>query len=210
MKEIAQTFGWQQYLTFLGCIVLGQFFHLIVKANSLRKKSFAASKPFSLVGDFLKVDSLEISGSLVACIVVMVAYSELIGFYPKIALGQKIFFMLLGYSGSSWVLAAFSKADKVVLKTIDTKTNELDEILNNKKEEMEYIWELSYWNDEDLFDYQSSSLTPAMFAQITYGTIDTGAKTITYDKEPAFSQVTVLIKGDPETTEIAAPIRRPK
>lgn len=198
MNEVSHAFGLSEYLTFLGCIVLGQFFHLIVKANSLKKKAIASNKGFSLVDDFLKVDFLEILGALVACFMVMIGYSELIGFYPKIALGQKIFFLLLGYSGSSWVLAAFSKADKIALNTINN--------LNIEKME-EFEWYLQYQNAEDTVSFEEMEISLDDFAVETGGNMKPTVSQIVWTAEPAFGEL--VFNPGQATTYIAGPIRRP-
>lgn len=78
-----------------------------------------------------------------------------------------------------------------------------------KQETMEYVWDLSYQNDDDLFEYSGGTNTASMFAQITFGNIDTMAKVITYSSEPVFSSITVQIHGNPNSTYVAGPIKRP-
>lgn len=137
-----------QYLVFLGCLVLGQALHLAVKAKSLQKKASAANMPFNIKDDFFKKDFIEIFITLICGFMVLVGYSEIVGFEPRIADSQKIFFMFVGYTGSSLVLSLLSKADKSVMKYIDQKTNIADFITNPQEQMDEYYYQLKNVNDE--------------------------------------------------------------
>jgi len=201
------TFTIQQYLVFFGCILLGQTFHLVIKANSLKKKNILLGKPFKIVDDFLRVDSLEIVGALLAGIICMVAYSELVGFYPKLGMAQKLLFILIGYTGSSLVLAWLSKADKAANKAIKENTTLVDDILKNQNDKTMEEFVITYESNTDqVKDHNGLPETIDNYAEQTGGVHNSTAKEIVYDTEPA--NVT-FVRLD-TTTYIAVPIRRPK
>jgi hypothetical protein len=197
MKEVIQ------YSFLLGVSLLGQAIHIMIKMNAMQRRSNAAGIPYRSAEIFEK-DWTNMCLSFLCNIGLLAVFSEISTYVELVKTWPKCLFLLSGYTGSSLVLGALSKADKAQRQAIEEFTNS---IINNK---MEYIWELPYWNEDDLFQHESSSFTPAVFAQVTFGIIDTGAKTITYESEPAFSEVTIWLNGNSSTTQIAAPIRKPK
>lgn len=121
----------QQYLILGLCLLCGQVFHLLIKANAMRKRAAAGNVEFHIWRDFIWTDILEIIATFMGGILVMLALKEIKGFYPSIEDYLRIIFILLGYSGSSLVLSALSKGEKKISQAIDEKTNTLDELTNN-------------------------------------------------------------------------------
>lgn len=121
----------QHYLILALCLLVGQIFHLLIKANAMRKRAKAGNVPFSVMKDFIATDALEIAATFVGGIIVMLVLNEVKLIYPAIENYLRMIFVLLGYSGSSLVLSALSKAEKNVSKQIDEKTNILDDLTSN-------------------------------------------------------------------------------
>lgn len=113
------------------CLLFGQLFHLLIKANAMRKRAKSGNVPFNIMKDFIAVDGLEIIATFVGGIIVMLILNEVKMIYPGIENYLRMSFVLLGYSGSSLVLSALSKAEKNVSKQIDEKTNHLEELTSH-------------------------------------------------------------------------------
>lgn len=124
----------QQYLILALCLLCGQVFHLLIKANAMRKRAAAGNVEFHIWRDFIWTDILEIIATFMGGILVMLALKEIKGFYPSIEDYLRIIFILLGYSGSSLVLSALSKGEKKISQAIDEKTNTLDELTQTNME----------------------------------------------------------------------------
>lgn len=195
----------QKYLILALCIAIGQLIHLLNKAHAMKKRAIAGNISFNPWGDFIKKDIFQIATSFAAGAAVMLMFSELVGLYPKLELVQKIFFVLIGYCGSSLVLSAFSKAEKQMQKAIDNKTNQLDSILSGET----YEWVLDFENVND-----RASLDGVNFESIddfvdnTGGVLIPSATEVIYATQPSFTSVT--FRRQDTTTYIAGPIRRPK
>lgn len=205
MKEIIVN----QYLTLGGCILLGQLFHILIKIRSLMRRSDAAKELFDIRAFFRK-DWIEISIALVAGIIVLVAYSEISGVYPIISIWKKISFLLVGYAGSSIVLAFFSSSEKAAINTIKNKVQEAENIVNDQTNNMEnYEWALAYEDNEDEISLEPEEgyFPLGDFANQTGGQRDGVKKEILYSVEPIFTQAT--LRRLDTTTYVAGPVRRP-
>lgn len=189
------------YLIFFVCIVLGQAFHLVIKGNSIKKKNIMLGKPFDFVNDFIKVDSLEIAGALLAGVISMMVYSEAVGIYPKLGMAQKFLFILVGYTGSSLVLAALSKADKAANKAIK------EDIFNNKTETKMEEFVINYESNTDKVKGDSgATMTIDEYASISFGINNSSVKQIVYITMP--TGVTFVRRDT--STYLSQPVRRPK
>lgn len=196
-----------QYLTLGGCILLGQLFHILIKMRSLMRRSDAAKEHFNIRAFFRK-DWIEIIISLVSGIIVMVAYSEISGVYPIISIWKKIAFLLVGYAGSSIVLAFFSSSEKAAINTIKHKVKEAENIVNDKINNMEnFEWYVAFENTTDVCKLQEEEDYQALdeFASNTGGTLND--KEIVYATEPSFTILDVMRLNT--TVYTSGPVRRP-
>lgn len=189
--------------------IIGVAIHTSMAYESNRKTAKAANMVFTWA-DFWENDKINIILAFLSVVGWYLIFGEISKRFTLLSEYVVTSYLIFGAFGSYAIQYGWGRSKSLIRKTIDAKTNQLDEILNNKKEDVEYIWETTYWNDDDLFDYESSRLAPSVFAQVTFGTVDALAKTITYESEPAYSQVTVWLNGNSATTQIAAPIRKPK
>lgn len=196
----------QQYFILAACVAVGQLFHLLIKAHAMKKRAIAGNVTFNPIQDFIIKDIYQIASTFVGAAAVMLAFTELVGIYPKLQAVQRLLFLLLGYCGSSLILSAFSSAEKQMQKVIDEKTNQLDDILN---EEIMYEWYLQF---EDLNHRASIDGGPELsideLVGLTGGTLYPAKREVVYNSLPGFEQVIGIAANG--STYIAGPIRRPK
>lgn len=107
--------------------LLGIIFHQLMKVSSLRKRSIAANRPFS-VSEYLKDDILSIASSVLTLVIAIFVLDELVKFKPTIMEYIKFFFASIGYMGSSVLQIVFSNTEKKILAIVDEKTNKADNI----------------------------------------------------------------------------------
>lgn len=106
--------------------VLGIMAHIVfLKLPAVKKRSMAANVPFD-VKAYFKDDAIAIIASVLTVVIVVFLVDELVGYNPSLLRFIKGLFVFVGYTGSSILINVFGVADKVVLKVIDAKTNELD------------------------------------------------------------------------------------
>ena len=195
-------------LELLGCSLLGQFIHLLIKAKAIKSRLDAAglkSNPFS---ELFQKDYINIMLSLIANVALLVAFKNTTQkeytfhvFGIDITIDWRyVLFIFSGYTGSSFVLSLFSKLDKLKNEQLNNVS-----ILTPTKME-EYIWELEFESATDEVDFESSQYSIEGFASMTGGEFSTTK--IIYTEEPSFSEVT-CIRID-TTTYTAGPIRKPK
>jgi len=106
--------------------LLGQLFHvLVIKLPALKKRATDANTTFN-PAQYFKDDWLALTASLVTILICIFLFDEITGAYPSIVKYAKFFFIFVGYTGSSVLLGALSRADKKIQKVVDTKTNIAD------------------------------------------------------------------------------------
>lgn len=117
----------QIYLQCFIAGILGILFHVVaVKIPKLQKRFKTANLEFSLK-EYIKGDYPALLSSLVTVFTCAYVLDEIVGVKPEILEFVKFFFVFVGYSGSSLLVSALSKADSYVNKIIDEKTNRADE-----------------------------------------------------------------------------------
>lgn len=115
-------------LLFIECFVMGlsgQLMHLFVKFRGLRKRAKAANTTITFP-QFVKEDVINIAICITGLVMVFLGLDEIAKYKPEIMNVVKWFFGLIGFTGSSIVLAFFSSSEKLLLKVIDKKTNIAD------------------------------------------------------------------------------------
>lgn len=196
----------QKYFVLALCVAIGQLFHLLIKAHAMKKRATAGNIDFNPWTDFIQKDIYQIASTFVGAAAVMLAFTELVGIYPRLETVQRMLFLLLGYCGSSLVLSAFSKAEKQMQQVIDQKTNQLDNILT---EETMYEWYVHFESVNDRASLDGEGFVPIDdFVSNTSGTLVPSVPEVVYSSQPAFTSVT--FRRQDNTTYIAGPIRRPK
>jgi hypothetical protein len=198
-------------LELLGCSLLGQFIHLLIKAKAIKARNDAAglsSNPFVelFTKDYINlIISFVVNMALLALIFPKEpkASDYIMIHIPVINIDFSVYwrFALLifsGYSGSSFFLSLLSKVDKNQKELI----NQVSVLTPNN---MEYVWDLEFSASTDMVIQSGGNISIADYAQLTFGVYDSD-KTITYDSEPA----QVGYKRIDTTQGVAIPIRRPK
>jgi hypothetical protein len=125
-----------------GC--LGVIIHCAIKAQGLKKDALAANDTdWNIKDDYLKVDSIPIVLSFLTVALWYLIFGEAAKAYAKLEDYIISSYALVGMVGSYAVQYAIGKSKGLIRKTVDNKTNQLDEMLNNQnEEEME---ELEYY-----------------------------------------------------------------
>lgn len=196
-----------QYLILGSCWLLGQATHLAQAADLKYDEFKKRGQPFNFKKDFLIRKQFKIILAFLTGILVLTAYSELVPVFQKVAEFPKTIFILLGYGGSALVLKLLKKGNqRIEEEAMGTgKSNE-----NNQMEDFEYA--MDYGEDSSVLitsqELQVSDLTPAQFAQVTMGAIDTSAHEIVWVSQPNFSSAELWVGGI--KMGISGPVRRPK
>lgn len=201
--------GYLTILELLGCSLLGQFIHLLIKAKAIKSRNDSAGLQGNPFSELLRQDYINIVIAFVANIALLIMFKntksttvsfDFFGAY--ISFDWRYFlFIFSGYTGSSFVLSLFSKADSLQRQ----KLNTISILTPNKMEE--FIWQLTFESSTDLVEYKEgikSSLSD--FADTTGGSLE--GKLITYDSDPGFFSLTVW-RID-ATTYLNSPIKKPK
>lgn len=105
--------------------VLGLLFHMLINIKGLRDHMLAANMDWSFKA-YLKKDWLSYLLSLLAIVILLVTWTEVVGWQPDAARFAKAVFLVMGYAGDSILQAFFSKANKQLLQVVDEKTNFAD------------------------------------------------------------------------------------
>jgi hypothetical protein len=99
----------------------------VLKIPQAKAKAKVANHPFSLKLWFAE-DWTILAGNIVAVFLLLTFVDHLIALKPGIKHYIELLFAFVGFTGSSVFMAAFSKFDKTVMKTIDEKTDIADGI----------------------------------------------------------------------------------
>lgn len=113
---------------FFNCFIAGFFgvvFHLLIKYRALTKRAKAANMRFTFKEYFIE-DWVSIILSFLSVAIVLWVLDEILNFNAAILNYVKIFFVVIGYAGSSIVQSFLSKSEKMIMKTIDKKTDIAD------------------------------------------------------------------------------------
>lgn len=193
-------------LELLGCSLLGQFLHLLIKARAIKARNDAAGLKGNPFSELIVKDYINIILSLAANVALLIFFKnttkttfEFTFLGIDIAIDWRFFlFILSGYTGSSFVLSFLSKVDSLQKQ----KLNDVSVLTPNI---MEYVWDLEFSASTDMVIQSGGNISIADYAQLTFGVYDLD-KIITYDSEPA----QVGYKRIDTTQGVAIPIRRPK
>jgi hypothetical protein len=115
---------------------LAVFIHCLMKLNSLLTDARVAHINFNSWNDYWKRDAV---GILISASIVwlwLLAYSEVVGYYPKWSGLLRMSFILVGFTGSYIVQLLLSRSKKLIRNQIDAKTNQLSDITGQDKTEM--------------------------------------------------------------------------
>lgn len=113
------------YIILFICGVLGEIFHLVTKAQSIKESSKVANVSFNY-NQFINDEIFAIVSTLVTLVIAIVIIDEFLVYEPKVEPYLKVSFIFLGYTGSSILVNALGKAQTRVNAIIDEKTNIAD------------------------------------------------------------------------------------
>jgi len=106
--------------------ILGQLLHvLVLKLPAVKKRAENANMQFNAL-QYFKDDWLGLSASIISILICIFVFDEITGAYPSIVKYAKFFFIFVGYTGSSFLLGIFSRAEKKIQTVVDVKTNIAD------------------------------------------------------------------------------------
>lgn len=113
------------YLTYFFCGILGILIMILVKLRSLKERNKVANETFSVISYF-KDDYITLLLALVSLLVLLIGVPHLLAYKPDWADWFWLIFVLWGYTGTSILLAFFSRAEAKINKVIDIKTDIAD------------------------------------------------------------------------------------
>lgn len=115
--------------TYIWCCVaglLGILFHIFaIKIPAVKTRAKAANMGFSY-GDYFADDLAGILSSVLTVIIVLVVLDELVAFKPEVLPFLKAGFVLIGFVGSSILIAILGKAQQKINAVVDVKTDIVD------------------------------------------------------------------------------------
>jgi hypothetical protein len=104
---------------------LGQIFHLVTKAQSVKESAKVGNALFDYV-TFLKDEAMAIISTLTMLVICICLVDSFLVYQPSAQPYLKVIFVFLGYTGSSLLISAMGKAQTRVNAIIDEKTNIAD------------------------------------------------------------------------------------
>jgi hypothetical protein len=112
--------------------ILGILFHVFaIKLPATQSRAKAANIPFSLK-DYLSEDWIALGASVLTVLIAVFALDEVIGYKPAILKYVKYFFVFIGFTGSSILIAVLGKAGKAINNIVDIKTDIADATTTDK------------------------------------------------------------------------------
>lgn len=114
---------------FLQCFVAGLIGMLLqvflVKLPSLQLRYKTANERLTL-GAFLQAEWITLCGSALTILAIVYCLDEVLGLKPDLVKVIKWLFVFVGFTGSSIIMAMFSRTAKVLNGIVDEKTNVAD------------------------------------------------------------------------------------
>lgn len=116
---------------FLQCAIAGIIGMLLqvflVKLPSLQLRYAKANEKLT-IGRFIQDEWVTLIGSVLTILAIVYCLDEVLNLQPDLVKVIKWLFIFVGFTGSSIIMALFSKTAKTLNGIIDVKTNELDAI----------------------------------------------------------------------------------
>ena len=187
--------------------LIGVAMLILINWDGHKKTAKAANETLTL-NKFLEQDFVAVSISFLSVGLLYLCFDEIALYIPILTKVPIISFFVMGLFGSGAIMYGFGRTSKIIRNQIDRKTNELDELLNNKNDKMEetFEWALAAHYEDDIALYNGEESPLPVFAQQTMGVL-TGRE-IVYASEPAFASIE--FRSNYMANYIAVPIRKPK
>ena len=113
------------YIILFICGVLGEIFHLVTKAQSIKESARVGNAPFKYKS-FIADEFMAIISTLTMLIIAICLVDEFLTYEPKAQPYLKAGFIFLGYTGSSILVNTLGKAQQKINAIVDEKTNIAD------------------------------------------------------------------------------------
>lgn len=119
------------FTTYLLCFLagcLGILFHIFaVKIPATKKQAQVANMKFTYKG-FFQDELVAILASLLTVIILLVVLNEVLALKPAVEPYLKSGFVLVGYTGSSILIALLGKASQKINEVVNIKTDVADQV----------------------------------------------------------------------------------
>lgn len=119
----------EQYVACVIACLIGNVVHVCCKIYSLSTDSKKANVEFSFL-HFVALDKWALIVDLVVSLAIVYLADEWLDLDSRIISKIKSIFFFVGFSGSYIVFLVMSRAQDLVRKRIDEKTNEIDKLNN--------------------------------------------------------------------------------
>lgn len=186
--------------------LVGVSIHTLMAYDSNRKMAKAGNVKFDL-SEFWENDKITILLAFLSVFAWYLIFGEISKKVEWLSEFVICSFLVFGMFGSYIIQYGFGKSKGIIRKAIDSKTNQLESILNNKNEKTMEEFVIIYESNTDMVKgHDGLSISIDQYAANSGGQNNSSVKEIVYDN----TTVDVTFVRNDTSTYVVVPIRRPK